>query len=75
LLISGYCCQSIKKGKKVEELSSLGITDKYDEKLGKGFLKGKDFVVLIAESLTVGIVDELIPIHHRLYKPLPFFLH
>ena len=46
--------KALKKGKKVGEISSLGITDKYDEKLGKGFLKGKDFVVLIAESLNEG---------------------
>jgi len=44
--------KALKSGKKVEELASLGITDKYDEKLGKGFVSGKDFVVLVAESLT-----------------------
>lgn len=42
---------ALKKGKKVEEISSLGITDKYDPDLGKGFLKGKDFVLIIAEEL------------------------
>jgi len=42
---------ALKKGKKVEDISALGITDKYEEKLGKGFLKGKDFVSIIAESL------------------------
>jgi glyoxylase-like metal-dependent hydrolase (beta-lactamase superfamily II) len=44
--------KALKSGKKVEELASLGITDKYDEKLGKGFVSGKDFVVLVAESLS-----------------------
>jgi hypothetical protein len=35
----------------VEDISALGITDKYDAELGKGFLKGKDFVLIIAEEL------------------------
>jgi cyclase len=42
---------ALKKGKKVEEIASLGITDKYDAELGKGFLKGKDYVLMIAEEL------------------------
>jgi glyoxylase-like metal-dependent hydrolase (beta-lactamase superfamily II) len=42
---------ALKKGKKVEDLAALGITDKYEADWGKGFVKGKDFVVLIAESL------------------------
>jgi cyclase len=42
---------AFKKGKKVEDIPALGITDKYDAELGKGFLKGKDFVLLIAESV------------------------
>lgn len=42
---------ALKKGKKVEEIPSLGITNKYDADLGKGFLKGKDFVLIIAEEL------------------------
>jgi hypothetical protein len=33
----------LKKGKKVEEIPGLGITDKYDAEWGNGFLKGKDF--------------------------------
>jgi cyclase len=44
--------QALKKGKKAEDLAALGITDKYEEKLGKGFLKGKDFVSIIAASLS-----------------------
>ena len=43
---------AIKKGTKIEDIAGLGITDKYDEKMGKGFLKGKDFVMMIAESLS-----------------------
>ena len=42
---------ALKKGKKVEDLAAMGITDKYEADWGKGFVKGKDFVVLIAESL------------------------
>jgi len=45
---------ALKKGKKVEEIASLGITDPYDAEWGKGFLKGKDFVVMIAEDLAKG---------------------
>ena len=42
---------ALKKGKKVEDIPAMGITDKYDAELGKGFLKGKDFVLIIAEEL------------------------
>lgn len=42
---------AIKKDTKMEDIAGLGITDKYDEKMGKGFLKGKDFVMMVAESL------------------------
>jgi cyclase len=42
---------ALKKGKKSEELPGLGITDKYDAEWGKGFFKGKDFVLLVAENL------------------------
>jgi cyclase len=42
---------AFKKGKKVEEITGLGITDKYDAEWGKGFIKGKDFVLGIAENL------------------------
>lgn len=42
---------ALKKGKKVEEIPSLGITDKYDAELGKNFIKGKDYVLLVAEEL------------------------
>lgn len=44
---------ALKKGKKPEEITALGITDKYDAEWGKGFLKGKDFVLMIAEELAV----------------------
>jgi cyclase len=42
---------ALKKGKKIEDIPSLGITDKYEALLGKGFLKGKDFALMAAEQL------------------------
>lgn len=42
---------ALKKGKKVEDLASLGITDKYDAEWGGGFLKGKDFLLLVADGI------------------------
>jgi len=42
---------ALKKGKKVEDIPALGITDKYEAEWGKGFIKGKDLVLLIAESM------------------------
>jgi glyoxylase-like metal-dependent hydrolase (beta-lactamase superfamily II) len=42
---------ALKKGKKVEDIPALGITDKYDAEWGKGFLKGKDYILFIAEDL------------------------
>ncbi len=45
---------ALKKGKKIEDITSLGITDKYDAEYGKGFVKGKDFVLMVAENLKGG---------------------
>jgi glyoxylase-like metal-dependent hydrolase (beta-lactamase superfamily II) len=45
---------SLKKGKKIEDIAALGITDKYDAEYGKGFVKGKDFVLMVAENLKGG---------------------
>ncbi len=42
---------ALKKGKKVEEITGLDIAKKYDAEWGKGFIKGKDFVLNIAENL------------------------
>ena len=42
---------ALKKGKKMEELADLGITKPYDAEWGKGFIKGKDFVLIVAEGL------------------------
>jgi glyoxylase-like metal-dependent hydrolase (beta-lactamase superfamily II) len=42
---------ALKSGKKSEDIAGMGITKKYDGQWGNGFLKGKDFVVMIAENL------------------------
>jgi glyoxylase-like metal-dependent hydrolase (beta-lactamase superfamily II) len=42
---------ALKKGTKTEELASLGITDPYDAEWSKGFIKGKDFVMIVAAGL------------------------
>jgi cyclase len=42
---------ALKKGKKVQDIAAMGITDPFDAEWGKGFLKGKDFVVIVAEGL------------------------
>lgn len=42
---------ALKQGKKPEDLAGLGITSAYDEEWGKGFIKGKDFVVTVAAGL------------------------
>jgi cyclase len=42
---------ALKKGKKPSEISGLGIADKYDAEWGKGFIKGRDFVLTIADNL------------------------
>ncbi len=43
---------ALKQGKKPEDLGGLGITKSYDEEWGKGFIKGKDFVITVAAGLT-----------------------
>jgi glyoxylase-like metal-dependent hydrolase (beta-lactamase superfamily II) len=45
---------ALKKGKKPEDMAALGITEKYEAELGKGFVKGKDFVLMVAENLKGG---------------------
>jgi glyoxylase-like metal-dependent hydrolase (beta-lactamase superfamily II) len=45
---------ALKKGKKVEDIPALGISDKYDAEWGKGFVKGKDYILFIAEDLKRG---------------------
>ena len=49
--IGNKVSDALKKGKKPEDIPSLGITDPYDAELGKGFLKGKDFVTVIVQEM------------------------
>jgi cyclase len=42
---------ALKKGRKLEDVTSLPIASKYDEEWGKGNTKGKDFVLLVADNL------------------------
>jgi glyoxylase-like metal-dependent hydrolase (beta-lactamase superfamily II) len=42
---------ALKKGKKPEELAGLDITNAYEAEWGKGFIKGKDFVMIVAADL------------------------
>lgn len=43
---------ALKKGTKIEDMSNLPIASKYDAEWGKGFVKGKDFVMMVATSLS-----------------------
>jgi cyclase len=43
---------ALKKGKKPGDVTSLPIASKYDAEWGQGFIKGKDFVLMIAENLS-----------------------
>ncbi|HEY5691809.1 MAG TPA: MBL fold metallo-hydrolase [Cyclobacteriaceae bacterium] len=42
---------ALKKGTKVEEVGNLPIASKYDAEWGRGFVKGKDFVMMVATSI------------------------
>ena len=42
---------ALKKGRKVEDITSLPIASKYDNEWGGGFTKGKDFVLQVADNL------------------------
>jgi glyoxylase-like metal-dependent hydrolase (beta-lactamase superfamily II) len=42
---------ALKKGKKSEDVTALPVASKYDTEWGKGFIKGKDFVLMIADNL------------------------
>jgi cyclase len=44
--------KALKSGKKVEDIPALNLTAKYDDTFGKGFIKGKDFIIVVAQSLT-----------------------
>jgi len=49
---------ALKKGKKSEEITGLPIATKYDTDWGKGMVKGKDFVLTIAEDLKSSITSK-----------------
>lgn len=49
--IHSNVAKAMKSGKKVEDIPALNLTAKYDDKFGKGFIKGKDFVLVIANSI------------------------
>jgi hypothetical protein len=43
---------ALKKGTKKEDVGGLPIAAKYDAEWWGGFVKGKDFVLLVAEELS-----------------------
>jgi hypothetical protein len=45
----------MKKGKKVEDIPAMNLSAKYDAKWGQGFIKGKDFVIVVAQSVEAGM--------------------
>jgi len=49
---------ALKKGKKVEDIPALNLAAKYDEKWGRGFIKGKDFVIIVAQSVDAAMKAE-----------------
>jgi cyclase len=49
--IRNQVAAALKSGKKVEDIPGMNITAKYDAQWGAGFVKGKDFVLVVAESL------------------------
>jgi cyclase len=51
--IRDQVAKALKSGKKAEDIAGMGITARYDAQWGNGFLKGKDFVTMIAENLKV----------------------
>ena len=46
---------AMKKGKKVEDIPAMNLSAKYDAKWGQGFIKGKDFVIAVAQSVEAGM--------------------
>ena len=43
---------ALKKGTKKEDIANLPIASKYDAEWGGGFVKGKDFAMMVAEILS-----------------------
>lgn len=50
-MIRDKVAAALKQGKNPEDLAALGITKTFDEEWGKGFIKGNDFVLIVAEGL------------------------
>lgn len=50
--INAGVTKALKSGKKAEDIPAMNITAKYDEIFGKGFIKGKDFVIVVAQAAT-----------------------
>jgi cyclase len=46
---------AMKKGKKAEDIPAMNLTARYDDKWGQGFIKGKDFVIAVAQSAEAAI--------------------
>jgi cyclase len=43
---------ALKSGKKIEDIPGMNLTEKYDATWGTGFVKGKDFVLVVADQLS-----------------------
>ncbi len=43
---------ALKKGVKIEDIANLSIASKYDAEWSRGFVKGKDFVLMVAENIS-----------------------
>jgi len=43
--------KALKSGKKAEDIPSLNLTARYDDTFGKGFIKGKDFIIIMAQAV------------------------
>lgn len=49
--IQTQVASALKKGKKVEDIPAMNITAKYDQIFPTAFIKGKDFVIVVANTL------------------------
>jgi cyclase len=41
--------KAMKSGKKAEDIPALNLTARYDDEFGKAFVKGKDFILMVAQ--------------------------
>lgn len=49
--IQTQVASALKKGKKVEDIGAMNITAKYDQLFPTAFIKGKDYVLVVANAL------------------------